>query len=76
MTKGKAIEIRMNRANLRMALVQYADGTYGCYLRKENYNGRVRGGISFTWVYCEKCHHVTEDEARKYFSKHTRAKAK
>jgi hypothetical protein len=58
----KTVEIKTNSNGIKYGLVAIHtnlsadadDCTYAVYKLFENYNGKVRGGISKTWRYVEK----------------------
>jgi len=48
--------------------------SYGVWKLKENYDGRVRGGISKRWAYIEKG--LEYDAAKQLFERKLKSKAK
>ncbi|KGC37670.1 hypothetical protein [Burkholderia pseudomallei] len=70
MPQRNAIERKANAKGVVFALV--TDGaTWEVWKLCENYNGKVRGGISKTWRYVEKG--MTEQAARAMFGRRTAA---
>jgi len=74
----KAIEIKKNQNGIQYGLFAIHTGlssdaddcTYAVYKLCENYNGKVRGGISKTWRYVEK--NLPFEEALKLFNRRSK----
>lgn len=64
-----AIDRKANRKGIMFALVSYIDGTFGVYKRCENYSGKVRGGIEYTWRYVQRG--MDRDAAQAMFNRRT-----
>lgn len=71
---GKIIEKSKNVASTVYALVKNTNDTFGVYIQRTNYCGHVKGGMITRWFTC--VNNLTEIEARNYFSRVLKGKAK
>lgn len=73
--KRVAIKRGENQAGTRYALTRNdTTNTYEVWIRKANYNGRVRGGIEYSWRYVQLGMDLPEAEA--LYDKRLQGKAK
>jgi hypothetical protein len=73
MSNQKAIAKAKNSKGTIFVLVDNGDGTYTVLKLSENYDGRVRGGLSKRWVYLNNANNVSETEARKVYNRRVAA---
>jgi len=69
--KYKTIRKAQNKKGVSFALAISPDGLYSVHQLKENYSGRVRGGLLKTWCYVKKG--LDEAQAVDLFNKKTGA---
>lgn len=65
MTRKVAAKLQNKKTGFVYALVNNGDGTFSVLKRWENYDGKVRSGISYRWT--EPCKSVSKAQAREYF---------
>lgn len=65
--KYEVIKKSSNEKGVLFALAISPDNTFSVHMLKENYNGRVKGGIVKTWAYIKKG--LSESDAIKLFNK-------
>ena len=70
---AKAIAKAANRKGVVYALVDNADATFTVYKLCENYDGKVKGGISKQWRYVAGVDRVSEEKARVVYNRRVAA---
>lgn len=62
-----SVEQGKNKSGKLFAIWRERNGTFGVWARCANYNGNVRGGVSYAWRYLER--KLTEQDARTLYAR-------